>query len=122
MKLPIQYALLFPERLPPNNRALDLTVLKNLTFLAPDYKKFPCLKLCYRALELGGTAPAVLNAVNEEAVFAFLKNKLKFVDIPYVIEKVMSSHHPVKKPKLDDVLNADQEGREKSKDIICKLS
>ncbi|KPL03037.1 MAG: 1-deoxy-D-xylulose 5-phosphate reductoisomerase [candidate division Zixibacteria bacterium SM23_73_2] len=120
MKLPIQYALLFPERLPSNNRTLDLTVLKNLTFLAPDYKKFPCLNLCYRALELGGTAPAVLNAANEEAVFAFLKKKLKFVDIPYVIKKVMSSHHLVKKPKLNDVLKADQEGREKSKDIICK--
>lgn len=121
MKLPIQYALFYPERMAQDTQFLNLAKLKNLTFLKPDCKKFPCLKLCYLALELGGTAPAVLNSANEEAVNAFLQEKLKFADIPNVIEKVLNSHYPVKNPNLNDILSADEEGRVKSKKIITKF-
>jgi len=121
MRLPIQYALFYPERLPASNKLLDLTRLKNLTFSKPDYKRFPCLKLCYQALKLGGTAPAVLNASNEEAVFAFLQKKLKFADIPNVIKKVLHSHQPVKKPNLSEILKADEQARTTSKETIFKL-
>lgn len=114
MKLAIQYALFYPDRVGTMNLSLDLPKIKNLTFSEPDHKRFPSLKLAYRALNLGGTAPCVLNAANEVAVGAFLKQRLGFVDIISIVEKVLKSHKVVKKPKLNDIIKADTWAREKA--------
>jgi 1-deoxy-D-xylulose-5-phosphate reductoisomerase len=118
MRIPIQYALFYPERLPTNNRPLDLAQIKTLSFFEPDQKKFPCLEICYKALEMGGTAPAVLNAANEVAVKAFLEEKISFVDICKIVKKILKEHEVVGNPNLDDILNADRWAREEANRII----
>lgn len=90
MKIPIQYALSYPDRWPAPHARLDWSQLKQLDFEEPDLEKFRCLRLAYEALEAGGTAPAVLNAANEQAVSLFLNGKVRFSDIPALIEAVMS--------------------------------
>jgi 1-deoxy-D-xylulose-5-phosphate reductoisomerase len=122
MRIPIQYALFYPERLPTNNRHLDLTQIKSLTFEEPDQEKFPCLEMCYQALQMGGTAPAVLNAANEMAVKAFLEEKLPFVEIHKITKQALNHHQVAKTPGLDDILNADKWAREEAKKIISSKS
>jgi len=122
MRIPIQYALFYPDRLPTNNRHLDLTQIKNLTFEEPDQEKFPCLEICYQALQMGGTAPAVLNAANELTVKAFLEGKLLFVEIHEVVNQTLNRHQVAEKPGLDDILNADKWAREEAKKIISSRS
>jgi len=95
MKLPIQYALTAPHRLPSLTPYLDISKVKTLTFLAPDTKKFPCLHLAYSALETGKTMPAVINTANEEAIKLFLDDSIKFHEIPEIIENIMAKHQPV---------------------------
>jgi 1-deoxy-D-xylulose-5-phosphate reductoisomerase len=95
MKLPIQYALTAPHRLPSLTPYLDISKVKTLTFLAPDTKKFPCLHLAYSALETGKTMPAVINTANEEAIKLFLDDSIKFHEIPKIIENIMAKHQPV---------------------------
>lgn len=118
MRIPIQYALFYPERLPNNNKPLDLTQIKTLSFFEPDQKKFPCLEICYHALELEGTVPAVLNAANEVAVKAFLEEKISFVDISKIVKKTLKHHQAIENPSLDDILNADKWAREEAKRLI----
>ena len=118
MRIPIQYALFYPERLPTNNRPLDLTQIKSLAFEEPDQEKFPCLEICYQALQMGGTAPAVLNAANELAVKAFLEEKLSFVEIHKVVKQTLNHHQVVESPGLNDILNADKWSREEANRII----
>ena len=120
MKLAIQYALFYPERVGAMNLSLDLPGIKNLTFDTPDQKKFHSLKLAYKALKQEGTAPCVLNAANEVAVGAFLKQRLGFVDIIPMVEKVLKSHKVVKNPNLIDILKADDWAREKTSALIEK--
>lgn len=107
MKHAIQYALTFPERktncLPP----LDFTRNSQLTFEEPDFERFPCLSLAYKALKMGGTMPAVLNAANEIAVQAFLDEKIRLSDIPRIIENVMNEHETVSASKLETILECD---------------
>lgn len=91
MRTPIAYGLGFPDRLTSGVSSLDLIKTARLDFAEPDMKRFPCLRLAYQALELGGTAPAILNAANEVAVEAFLSDKIRFMDIPALIEDVLSS-------------------------------
>jgi len=122
MKIPIQYALFYPERLPTNNRPLDLTQVKNLTFEEPDQEKFPCLEICYQTLEMGGTAPAVLNAANELAVKAFLEEKISFIDICEIVTATLKHHQVMENPSLDDILNADKWSREEAGRIINSRS
>jgi len=122
MRIPIQYALFYPERLPTNNRPLNLTQIKSLTFEEPDQKKFPCLGICYQALQMGGTAPAVLNAANELAVKAFLEEKLSFVEIHEIVKQTLNHHQVAENPGLDDILNADKWAREEAKKIISSRS
>lgn len=107
MRLPIQFALTYPDRKPNNFSKLDLLKSGELTFEEPDMKTFPCLSLAFEALKQGGTMPAVMNAANEEAVGLFLKEKIKFVDIPKVIETVMTQHNIVKNPIIDDIMEVD---------------
>jgi 1-deoxy-D-xylulose-5-phosphate reductoisomerase len=111
MRHAIQYALTYPERhsceLPP----LNLTALATLNFEAPDRERFPCIDLAYRALRTGGTLPAALNAANEEAVKAFIEERIRLTDIPKVIERVMDQHATEPVIDLETVLNADRSSR-----------
>jgi len=120
MRLPIQYALTYPDRwtspLPP----LDLASAPPLEFAAPDPVRFPCLSLAYRALEMGGTASAALNAANEVAVEAFLSRRARFLDIPRVIEKVLERHVTVPADSLLPILEADRNSRQVAERILTK--
>jgi 1-deoxy-D-xylulose-5-phosphate reductoisomerase len=120
MKMPLQYALLYPERIETNDNRLDLTRIKNLIFLEPDLGRFPALKFCYFALELGGTAPSVLNAANEVAVESFLNRKLSFDKIPLLVRKVLSAHKVKDNPSLKEILVADGWAREESRRFILR--
>lgn len=104
MRVPIQYALSYPERFSSNLPALDFLKLKNLNFSKPDLKKFPCLSLACEAAKAGGTLPCVLNAANEVAVEAFLNGKIDFLYIPEIIGKVMRRHRIEKKPSFKEIL------------------
>lgn len=107
MRIPIAYALAFPERLPVQGPPLDLFRLQNLSFYPPDEEKFPCLQLAYEACKRGFTVPAVLNAANEIAVQAFLESLIGFLDIPRIIRRVIEKHNPDERLTLDAVLSAD---------------
>ncbi len=111
MKGAIAYALSGPERLQIQIPSPDFTTLGALTFEAPDMDSFPCLELAYSACEAGGTVPAVLNAANEIAVDAFLREQIGFLQIPQVIESVMEGHEQVSEPNIEDILQADQWAR-----------
>lgn len=121
MKAPIAYALSAPERLPLPLPPLDLCQLGQLTFAQPDTSRFVCLELAYRALRLGGTVPAVLNAANEVAVEAFLDGKIGFIQIPQVIERTISRHQPLALDHIDTVLAADRWGRTEASREVCRL-
>ncbi|MDR1725149.1 MAG: 1-deoxy-D-xylulose-5-phosphate reductoisomerase [Bacteroidales bacterium] len=118
MRLPIQYALTFPERLKNNFETLDLFSLNSLTFEKPDTKTFACLELAYKAMEQGGNIPAIMNAANEMAVAAFLNEKISFNDIPKIIEDAMMKHHYIASPNYDDLLQTDEEVRKSLQHII----
>ena len=117
MRLPIQYALSYPARLPDHLPHLDLTHLAALHFERPDRKRFPCLDLGYTASKIGGTMPAVLNAANEVAVEAFLGGRIGFPGIPKIIEKTMRLHSLVYKPVLADIFAADAWARETAEEL-----
>lgn len=121
MKLPIQYALFYPQRVFSNNTSLDLTKTGHLTFLEPDTEKFPCLHLAYQALEMGGTAPAVLNAANEVAVGAFLACRIGFPDIEKIVQKALKQHQVKLYPDLDDILNADKWAGQTAKKLCINI-
>ncbi len=122
MRHAIQYALTFPERHTCDLPSLDLTSLSALHFEAPDYERFPCIALAYRALRAGGTLPAAMNAANEEAVRAFIEMQIYLTDIPQVIEAVMDEH-PVRPLKnIETVLEADREARLAAIAAIEKLA
>ena len=93
MKIPIQYALTYPRHIDSEWEHLDLASIGSLTFEYPDFDKFPCIRLAYDALKTGGSTPAVLNVVNEYAVYKFLNNEISFTDIPKMIEKACESHN-----------------------------
>uniref|UniRef100_A0A832A2X8 1-deoxy-D-xylulose 5-phosphate reductoisomerase n=1 Tax=Desulfacinum infernum TaxID=35837 RepID=A0A832A2X8_9BACT len=112
MKIPIAYALAYPERLPVEAPKLDLFAMKALTFYPPDMDAFPCLGLAYRAARIGGTMPAVLNAANETAVEAFLAGRLGFTDIPRLIARVMDAHETTKADTVERVRQADRWARD----------
>jgi 1-deoxy-D-xylulose-5-phosphate reductoisomerase len=118
MKIPISYALSFPERLPLNLPRLDLSRNGALNFSEPDLDQFPCLKLAYQAIQTGETLPAVLNAANEIAVNAFLEGSLKFTDIPLFVQRVMGEHEVKTVHTVEDILKADHWARERSKAIL----
>ena len=121
MKLPIQYALFYPQRIFSNNTSLDLVKTGHLTFLEPDTEKFPCLHLAYRSLEMGGTAPAVLNAANEVAVEAFLAKGIGFTDIERIVQQTLKQHQVGLNPLLDDILNADRWARQTAKELCLNI-
>ncbi len=111
MKVPIQYALTYPDRLKNGFKKLSFDDLLTLTFEKPDKETFKCLNLAYKALEIGGTMTTVLNAANEFAVYRFLDNKIKFTDIPNIIETVMNEYTVKYNYDLQDLLDADEWAR-----------
>ena len=118
MRLPIQYALSHPERWEAAIPGMDFTRPLRLDFDQPDRERFPCLDLAYRALQAGGSAPAVLNAANEEAVAAFLEGRIPFPAIPESIMEVLESHPAVPLTRLADVLAADAWARERTREAL----
>lgn len=104
MKLAIQYALTYPERLGNPFPKLDFSELNKLTFSKPNLKLFPCLNFGFQALEIGGTMPAALAAADEKVVELFLARKISFLDISKIIKEVTSSHKVIKNPAIEDVL------------------
>ncbi|HEX8846764.1 MAG TPA: 1-deoxy-D-xylulose-5-phosphate reductoisomerase [Pyrinomonadaceae bacterium] len=122
MRHAIQYALTYPARHPCELPSLDLTALSALHFETPDTNRFPCVTLAYRALREGGTLPAAMNAANEEAVRAFLDERISLTDIPRVIEGVMNEHTVSKVENLDVVIETDQWARYAASEIIERLS
>ena len=121
MRHAIQYALTYPDRhscqLPP----LDLTAVSGLHFEAPDHDRFPCINLAYRALSEGGTLPAAMNAANEEAVSAFLNERICLTEIPQIIEAVMNHHANRPATDIQTILDADREARLAAVSHIEKL-
>ena len=105
MKIPIQYALTYPNHSNADWDELDLTSIESLTFEKPDFNKFPCMRLAFDALEQEGTVPAVLNVVNEYSVYRFLNNEISFIEIPQLVERAFDEHDFIKEPSIDDVLN-----------------
>lgn len=121
MKLPIQYALGFPERLKNDFTRFNFLDYPQLTFEAPDTKTFRNLALAYKALEKGGNIPCVLNAANEVAVDAFLNDKIGFLQMSDVIERCMNEVKFIKNPELDDYVKSDKKAREITLKLIEKL-
>ena len=121
MKVAIAYALSYPQRLPLGQPLPQFKAGQALTFDRPDLTKFPCLALAFKACEVGGTLPAVLNAANEIAVNAFLNQAIAFVEIPRLIEQTMDQHAVVSDPELSDILGADQWARACAEKLVRKL-
>ena len=122
MRVPIQYALTYPERLASNQLALDWTRLKRLDFEKASTRRFPCLRLAREALRKGGAFPCALNAADEIAVSAFLERKLPFLGIPEVIERALARTGRVKLERMEDVLTADAEARRIAKEEVSKVA
>ena len=122
MRIPISYALTYPERIINDISSLNLLETEKLEFRQPDMKKFPFLRLAYEAGICGGTTPAVLNAANEIAVAAFLEQKIKFVDLPKIINKVLTAHVCGEDPSLESILNADSWARIKTTEILERIT
>jgi 1-deoxy-D-xylulose-5-phosphate reductoisomerase len=122
MRLPIQHALTYPDRLPTRVEPLDLLRLGQFTFEPPDTERFPCLWLCYEAARLEGTAPAVLNAANEVAVNRFLNGQIGFLDVAAVNEQVLSAHQGTPEPDIEAVLEADRWARKEAERAIHRMN
>ena len=119
MRLPIQYALSYPERLPnPQLSRVDWSSVNSLTFEEPDFNKFPCLRLAIEAGRQGGTCPAVLCAADEVAVELFLAKRIGLVDIARLVEQALEQHQVIAHPNLDEIMAADAWAREKVLKLI----
>ncbi len=117
MKVPIQYALCFPERRGAAHARIDWGVNSTLTFEPPDLGRFPCLQIAYDALRAGGAAPAIMNAANEQAVQLFLEQRIGYTDIPLLIERVLSELEDEHSVTIDDLMHADRRSRQRTKEL-----
>lgn len=115
MKIPIQYALTYPDRICSDFPRLDLSLLKTLSFGNPDFEKFECLKLAYEVIKLGRSYPVVLNAANEVAVDMFLNHRIKFNEIPVMIKRTLEKHQDHSLLDIDSIVETDRESREITK-------
>jgi len=122
MRIPIQYALSYPRRMQSRVCGLDFYKLKKINFAKPDFKRFPCLGLAYRAAREKGTLPCVLNAANEVCVGQFLEERLDFMSIPKVVRIVLDKHKKISHPKLEDIQEADAWARRQAQDAITKFN
>lgn len=118
MRLAIEYALMYPDRIKSDFERIDFRKINKLTFEEPDMNTFPCLKLAYEALKEGKTYLTVLNASNEVLVESFLKGKIGFYDIPYYIEKSLDEHNSISNPTLQDILEVDIWTRNYMKNLL----
>jgi 1-deoxy-D-xylulose-5-phosphate reductoisomerase len=123
MRLPLLYAMSWPDRIYTDWEPLDLVKAGDLTFREPDHSKYPCMQLAYAAGKAGGSMPAVLNAANEQAVALFLEEKIKFLDIPKIIEQTCDKHQADNRqtPSLDDILAADVWARQTVLELSDRL-
>jgi 1-deoxy-D-xylulose-5-phosphate reductoisomerase len=121
MRLPIQYALSYPERIDLNTKRIDFSELAQLTFEKPDLERFPCLGLAYGALEKGGNATCIMNGANEVAVAAFLEGRIHFTRIPEIIATTMARCTFVAQPDLDAIYSTDFEAKRIASDLINGL-
>ena len=114
MRIPIQFALMFGERV--TNESLPLLNMagKMLSFYAPDVDRFPCLPMAYNCGVMGGNAPAVMNAANEVCVKYFLQDKIGFLDIPLIIREMIEKQAFVKRPNLDELMSVDQKVKDET--------
>jgi 1-deoxy-D-xylulose-5-phosphate reductoisomerase len=121
MTLPIQYALSYPDRKNCYVKRLNLAEISKLEFFNPDFKKFKCLQIAYRCAKIGGTMTAVMSAANEIAVKNFLNKKIKFDEIPMIVEKVIGQHKSIKSNNISKYVQADAWARIKAQDFINNL-
>jgi len=121
MRTPIAYGLGYPERLQSGVSSLDLILTARLDFCAPKLTHFPCLRIAYEALNAGGTAPAILNAANEVAVEAFLEDKIGFMDIPNIIEAVLTSSDIKPVASIKQLVAVDEEARQQASIQLNRL-
>ncbi|MEL6444626.1 MAG: 1-deoxy-D-xylulose-5-phosphate reductoisomerase [Bacteroidota bacterium] len=122
MKVPIQYALTYPDRWPAPHPRLDWTTLRRLDFELPDTDRFPCLRLAFEALDAGGTAPCALNAANEVAVASFLRDEIGFTDIPRIVSDALDynagqPHASLSHPDVDTLVGADALARRRAQEL-----
>ena len=122
MRTPISYAMRYPDRLPLDLPTLDLTEIGTLTFCKPDHDRFPCLRLGYDSLRIGGTLPAAMNAANEIAVDAFLNGGIRFTDISDIIQSTMQAHTAQPVRSVEAALDADRWAREKAESLVHALA
>jgi len=121
MRIAIQYALSYPERIKNSFPRLSFSQAKSLTFDKPDITKFPCLQYGFEAAEKGGTLPTVINAADEVAIELFLNKKIKFSDIPNIIKRTMDKHRNISNPILEEILKVDVWARETARKISNNL-
>ena len=121
MRIPIQYALSYPYRIPLNVERLDLFKVASLTFREPDMEKFPCIRIAYDSIKAGGNIPCIMNAANEIAVAAFLRDRIRFTEIPSVIEKTIGKCNFVAKPDIEDIFESDREGRIFAEEFVNQI-
>lgn len=121
MKIPIAYALSYPERIQLDSNEISPIGFKELTFEDVNFDKFPALRVAYSAIEMGGTMPAVMSAANEEAVEAFLMGRIKFIDILRVVKKVMDCHKPIPGNSLEEIIQSDRWARDMSSKVISNI-
>jgi 1-deoxy-D-xylulose-5-phosphate reductoisomerase len=118
MKLPIMYAFEYPKRFYSGANFLDLAKRGTLNFFEPDYEKFPCLKLAFEAIKMGGNVPCALNAANEVAVDKFLKGQIKFTRITEIVTEVVDKMNKACEwHSLEDIINSDKEARAYASEI-----
>lgn len=120
MKLPIQYALFYPDRMPMDGKRVDFYELANMTFEKPDMENFDGLALAYEAAKIGGSMPTVYNAANEKAVSLFLDRKIPYLGITEFISNAMKNHRVIENPSLDEILQTEQEAYEFINKIVGK--
>lgn len=118
MRIPIQYALSYPERIPSKSSRLSLTQVGALHFKEMDFERFPCLKMAYHCGKIGGTAPTVFNAANEIAVARFLNKEISFLQIEEIIEKMIAKHSVIQNPNLEEIQNVDAQVRKLASSLL----
>lgn len=120
MRVPIQYALSYPNRIDLDTKRISFPELSQLTFFSPDLKKFPCLRIAYEAFKKGGNIPCAMNAANEVAVAAFLRGQIKFTQIPTVIEKTIEKCNFVASPTVEDIFSTDRISKDKATEFLVQ--
>jgi 1-deoxy-D-xylulose-5-phosphate reductoisomerase len=117
MRLPIQYAMTYPDRMETRVKGLDLEAMGGISFEMPDYERFPCLRLAFEAIRSGGTVPAVLSAADEVAVEAFLDGGIRFGEIFRILDEVVAGHERQEADSLEAVMKADGWARRKASEL-----